>query len=375
MFSLNLYLLQMKNTFTYQKEEKFSTRYIQPKSLFKFLQENLSDYISEIGKSGSGLPIYMGRFGDGTKKIIAWSQMHGNESTATHAMLDLLKSVPPGHDLWKKIQLDFIFMLNPDGSELWTRQNGENLDINRDFNAEATVEMKLLKKAVAGGTYDFALNLHDQRTIFTTDGIHPATLSFLSPSQDAERNLTENRKKSMAVIAHIFREMQSGLRNRIGRYSDEFYPNSCGDNFMLAGLPNVLFEGGHFEADYKREFTRKFYTMALYAALEGIVQLNGSTEGFSEYFKIPENQETHYDVVYRNVRLNTDFDCVLDVAVQYREVYSGGNEIDYVPYVVEVGKVSRKGWEEIDCSGMSFISASIYPKLDEPVNFSFSTKK
>jgi hypothetical protein len=55
--------------------------------------------------------------------------------------------------------------------------------------------MKLLKSLILNNNYSYLLNLHDQRTIFTTDGKHPATLSFLAPSENADRDITENRKK------------------------------------------------------------------------------------------------------------------------------------------------------------------------------------
>jgi hypothetical protein len=61
-------------------------------------------------------------------------------------------------------------MLNPDGSERWTRLNAADIDLNRDFHNEASKEIKFLKKAAASKKYDYALN-HEQRTIFTTDGI------------------------------------------------------------------------------------------------------------------------------------------------------------------------------------------------------------
>jgi hypothetical protein len=37
---------------------------------------------------------------------------------------------------------------------------------------------------------------------------------------------------------------------------------------------------------------------------------------------------------------------------------------------MEVGDVKkRKGWLEIDCTGKRFVSATKYPKLDAPVEF------
>lgn len=367
----------MKFEDCYKPKPDFPNRYISPQKLFSFLQSSYSDLITEIGRSFYNQPIYCLTIGTGSVKVIAWSQMHGNESNATHAMIDLLYSLENEDDLknnlMSQITLDFIFMLNPDGSDKWTRLNAQELDLNRDFHANQTAELKFLKRKIKAGNYDYALNLHEQRTIFTTDGIHPATLSFLSPSEDADRKITENRKKCMAVIAEVNSELQKLIPNHIGRYSDEFYPTSTGDNFIKAGLPTILFEGGHFQDDYLRRETRKYYTIALYYALSSIAKLKGGTEGWETYFDIPENKETHYDIIYRNVKLNTDHDCILDIAVQYREVHEeGSEEITFVPYVIAVGDVkNKKGWKEIDCTGKKFISETKYPKLDETVKFSF----
>lgn len=359
----------------YQQNPDFPNRYISPEKLFSYLQTNLGDYVHEIGTSYFGKPVYQLTIGKGGINVLAWSQMHGNESNATHAMLDLLVTLDKAPDLKNEllsnIQLDFIFMLNPDGSERWTRLNASDIDLNRDFHNEASKEIKLLKEAVAAKKYDYALNLHEQRTIFTTDGIHPATLSFLAPSENVERTITENRKKCMAVIASVYTKLKELIPEQIGRYSDEFYPASTGDNFIKAGMPTILFEGGHFAEDYTRTGTRKYYTIALYYALKSITVLNSGTDGWEGYLDIPENKETHYDIIYRNVKLNTDHECILDIAVQYREMKEEGrDDISFVPFVMEVGDVKgRKGWQEIDCTGKRFICPTRYPKLDAEVNF------
>lgn len=367
--------LSMKFEALYQQTPDFPNRYISPEKLFYYLQHNLSDNIQEIGTSYLNKPIYQLTVGSGDIHILAWSQMHGNESNATHAMLDLLTTLELAPELknklLSKIQLDFIFMLNPDGSEKWTRLNAADIDLNRDFHNESSKEIKFLKNAAASKKYNYALNLHEQRTIFTTDGIHPATLSFLAPSENIERTVTDNRKKCMAVIAEVYTQLKEMIPGQIGRYSDEFYPASTGDNFIKAGMPTILFEGGHFADDYTRKETRKYYSVALYYALKAITELNSGTEGWETYLEIPENKETHYDIIYRNVKLNTAHECILDIAVQYKEIKEEGkDEISFVPFVMEVGDVKqRKGWKEIDCTGKKFISESKYPKLDAEVNF------
>ena len=365
----------MPTELIYRRNPDFPNRYISPKSLENFLQTNLSDYISQIGTSYLGKPIYMLHLGSGETKVLAWSQMHGNESNATHAMLDLIESFKSQKnleaELFSKITLDFIFMLNPDGSEKWTRRNALDIDMNRDYLKLSSKEFRILKNTAEKGNYDYALNLHEQRTIFTSDGENPATLSFLAPAENAERDVTETRKRAMAVIAKIVESLESLIPKQIARYNDEFYPTSTGDNFTKMGLPTVLYEGGHFPDDYRREGTRKFYTIALYEGLKAIAELKGSTENWEKYFEIPENQESHYDIIYRNVKLNTDFECILDVAVQFKEeLKEGDNEISFVPVVMEVGDCGKKkGWKEIDCTGKFFKSESKFPKLDAPQNF------
>ncbi len=364
----------MTNSFPYSQNADFPNRYISPEKLFSYLQSNYSDYIKEVGKSSLGKPIYMMTLGNGKTKVVAWSQMHGNESTATLAMLDLLsiweKHPELKEKLFELIQLDFIFMLNPDGSEVWTRRNAFDIDINRDYLRMSSIEIKILKSIVLEGNYDYALNLHDQRTIFTTDGKHPATLSFLAPSENVERTITENRKKSMAVIAAIYLQMKQILPNRIAKYTDEFYPTSSGDNFMKAGVTPILFEGGFYENDLKREKTREYYTHALYFALKAISVLKGDTYSYETYFDIPQNKETHFDLIYRNVRLNTEFECILDIAVQYKEILDDNKNLTYQPYVIEVGDLNhKKGWTEIDCTDKKFVSVKKFPKLDAIVDF------
>jgi len=111
------------------------------------------------------------------------------------------------------------------------------------------------------------------------------------------------------------------------------------------------------------------YTKALFYALQAIGNLKGNVSGYESYFEIPENKESHYDIIYRNVRLNTDFECVLDIAVQYKEIKTkASEEIEFIPYVAEVGDIGKKkGWKEIDCTGKKFVCDKKYPKIDAPL--------
>lgn len=365
----------MSSEFKYLQNPNFPNRYISPEKLFFYLEHNLRDSISQVGSSTLGKPIYKVTFGSGPIKVLAWSQMHGNESNSTHAML-IFMNLSFLKNLYLKscsVKFNWILFLCSIRmeSEKWTRRNAMDIDMNRDFNQLASKELKILRTIAEKGDYHYGLNLHEQRTLFSTDGIHPATLSFLAPAESEDRQVTETRKKEMAVIARIANAMRAFIPNQLARYNDEFYPNSTGDNFTKMGLPTILYEGGHFPEDYRRMGTRKYYTIALYEGLKAISELNGTTTDWEDYFLLPENKEDHFDIIYRNVSLNTNFPCVVDIAIQYKEqIIEGYDEITFLPMVVEVGDCGKKkGWKEVDCTGKKFVSESLYPKLDEQQNF------
>jgi hypothetical protein len=53
-------------------------------------------------------------------------------------------------------------------------------------------------------------------------------------------------------------------------------------------------------------------------------------------------------ILSRNVKLNTEHECILDIAVQYREIKEDGkDEISFIPFVMEAGDVEEEkdGWK------------------------------
>ena len=86
--------------------------------------------VRKVEASVEGRAIYMVSTGEGKQSVLLWSQMHGNESTATMALLDIFKFFS-GNDelndlrklLNENLTLHFIPMLNPDGAEKFQRRN------------------------------------------------------------------------------------------------------------------------------------------------------------------------------------------------------------------------------------------------------------
>ena len=82
------------------------------------LNNNALIEINEIGKSVKNKPISIIKIGSGSIKIFFWSQMHGNETTTTKAIIDFLNLLIINNDkdlvktLLNRCTLYIIPMLN-----------------------------------------------------------------------------------------------------------------------------------------------------------------------------------------------------------------------------------------------------------------------
>lgn len=292
------------------KENELYGKWIHYKHIAPILERySKTLQVEEIGSSENNVPIHSIKLGTGKRKILIWTQMHGNESTGTKALFDFLNTlILSSEALFKDITTNCTVlclpMLNPDGSLRYTRVNANNIDLNRDAVNRVAKESKLLRKVLEDFNPDFCFNLHDQRTIFGVEGTkNPATISFLAPSEEESRALTKGRTETMNIIVSMNSLLQKIIPNHIGRYTDEFYPTATGDNFQRLGYNTILIEAGHYQNDYDREETRKFNYFAL---LQGIYHI-AIAKDFSEYeayFSIPNNEESFYDVIEKDKKLS-----------------------------------------------------------------------
>ena len=305
-----------------------------------------------LGNSEAGLPIHGLQVGSGSKRILIWSQMHGNESTTTKALFDAFNyfDLEDYKLLLSTCTLCIIPILNPDGAAAYTRLNANQIDLNRDANDLSQSESKILRQTYQNFKPDFCFNMHGQRTIFSAGKTNnSAVLSFLSPSENTERSLTPTRQQAMEVIQFMNQELQEFLPNQIGRYDDGFNSNCVGDYFQSQGTPTVLFESGHFPKDYPREETRKYTALALMLALDYISTNEVSGERYKPYFEIPENEKLFYDIIIRNALLDPQKPNVItDIGIQYTEVLEL-DKISFKPKVAIVGDLKENhGHLEID---------------------------
>ncbi len=369
--------MNLEQLFSQYKEESIRGRYITLDSIEPLLQKlNTNNQLSIIGKSVLGKSIYSYEIGEGKTRIFLWSQMHGNESTTTKALFDFLNVLHSGSELVQKLLNTFTFcsipMLNPDGATLYTRENANKIDLNRDSQDLTQPESKLLRETFETFKPDYCFNLHDQRTIFgVSDTGKPATLSFLAPSYNEEREINESRLKAINLIASINEELQEYLPNQIGRFDDSFNINCIGDTFQYLGVPTLLFEAGHFANDYEREETRKYVFMALISSFTSLCENVIVSNGINKYLNIPQNKVVFYDFMYKNIKINYDgIEIITNFASQYKEELIE-NRVCFNAYVSQIGDLENYfGHFEYDAKGALYKDDfDNIPKLNQKADF------
>ena len=175
-----------------------------------------------MGRSVQGRSIHLVTLGSGPRRILLWSQMHGDEPSATPALLDLADTLlasdePEPRAILEGLTLLMVPMLNPDGAERYARRNAQAIDINRDALHLATPEGRLLKAVRDRFQPELGFNLHDQnrRTTVGDTGVL-ATISLLAVSGDREGTLTPGRARAKRVCSAIARTLEPFVPGGIG---------------------------------------------------------------------------------------------------------------------------------------------------------------
>ncbi|MDH3321815.1 MAG: M14 family zinc carboxypeptidase [Flavobacteriaceae bacterium] len=335
----------LEDWFASEHEYALKGRHIVSNDILPLLKKlPIAFKVNKIGASFLKNDIYKVSIGKGSQRILIWTQMHGNESTGTKALFDLFNFFSREHKLsvvadkiLRNCTIVCIPILNPDGALAYTRVNAQNIDLNRDVIDKKAVESRILQDLLKEVDPHFCFNMHDQRTIFSVGKANnPATLSFLAPSTDVERTLTEGRKQTMAVIMSMHNLLEKCIPNQIGRYTDEFYPTATGDNFQKMGHNTILIESGHFKGDYSREETRKF---TFYALLQGIDYISDVPKSilYKDYFDIPNNEKFYLDIILKNVDYKGKS---TDVGFLFEERLEGG-QLYFIPKIEKEGDLSN----------------------------------
>ncbi len=355
------------------KENSIQSKRLKSENIFPLIEKlktnNLFE-VKQLGKSLLGKDIFMIKIGSGSTKVLAWSQMHGDESTATMALFDIfnfLKSNDNFNELRKflleNLTIYFIPMLNPDGAEKFTRRNAGMVDLNRDAARLQFPESKILKKIRDEVEPQFGFNLHDQSTYYTAgNNFKSATISFLAPAFNYEKEINEVRANTMKLIVDLNEELSKIIPGHIGRYNDDFEPRAFGDNLVKWGTSSVLIESGGWKNDSEKQFIRKLNFIALLVGFESIAKGKYQTNNVENYLLIPENERLLYDVILRNLKVEIhDQEFLMDIAINRNERTDDNGNAYYSSSIAELGDLSIfYGYEEYDFSNMKLEPGKVY---------------
>ena len=260
--------------------------------------------VEEIGRSVHGREIRAITWGRGPTTVLMWSQMHGDESTATMALADLLGWLaaddpdPRRERIAEGVTVTFVPMLNPDGAELFQRQNALGIDVNRDARRLSTPEGRALKAIHSRLQPDFGFNLHDQnaRTAAGPEG-RQAAIALLAPAFDEARSYNDVRSRARLVAATIVEQLEREIPGRVAKYDDTFNPRAFGDLIQQWETSTVLVESGALPDDPDKQRLRRVNVGILLTALDAIATGRYRDADPDLYEDLPYNASITRDVL------------------------------------------------------------------------------
>lgn len=326
--------------------------------------------VDTAGRSVENRPLWRVAWGNGPTEVLLWSQMHGDEPTATAALFDLFSWLEGSGDgldtirqtIRQELHLTFLPMLNPDGAEVYERRNALGIDLNRDALRLTSPEARLLKGERDRLQAAWGFNLHDQNTYYSAG--FPAekgcVASILAPAYDWDKSVNGQREDAMQLIALLNDIWQDEVPGQIGRYNDDFEPRAFGDNLQKWGTRTILIESGGYAGDPEKQEIRRLNLLGLIAGLYGIA--TGGYEAYSQadYLAIPENQSggMHDLKVVGGTLVRPDGQYKLDIGYRNTErslppdfrTYSVRSSIS------DLGDLHTFGaYETVDASGLTMI--------------------
>lgn len=270
------------------------------------LAEDAGFSVEEIGRSAEGRPLRHVAWGDGDTRVLLWSQMHGDESTATMALADLFRFLGayPDHPavarLRAGVSLHFFPLVNPDGAARFQRRNAQGIDVNRDARALATPEGRALKALRDRLEPQFGFNLHDQRPGYRAgDSDRGVAIALLAPAFDEARSVNAVRGRAMQVAAAMRIALEPHIAGHMARWDDTFNPRAFGDLMAAWGTSTVLVESGGIEGDPEKQQVRRLNFIGLVAALDAIATGSYAQAPRALYEALPENGRVMPDLLVR----------------------------------------------------------------------------
>jgi len=325
--------------------------------------------MEKVGESVEGRALNLVQTGSGSFPVLLWSQMHGDESTATAALFDIFEFLrrhrqdPTVRDILSSLTLYFLPMLNPDGAERFQRRNAQSIDINRDALRLQTPEGRALKAVRDRLQPRIGFNLHNQawRTSVGRPP-KPASISLLSVAFDEARSGSDGRTLTKKVCAVIRDALEPFASGQIGRYDDEFEVRAFGDNLTLWGTPVVLIETGPWPSIEPDPALVKLNFVAIVSALDALATGAVHRAKPERYESLPVNESGELYVIVKNGTVISGAgvppytaDIGIAATRRIRDV-DGKRDMQLVTTIDDMGDLRTLGaLRTIDATGMTIV--------------------
>ncbi|WP_111668823.1 M14 family zinc carboxypeptidase [Algoriphagus litoralis] len=369
---------QLESAYEAFKEPAITHRRFKHADIQPLIQKHsVAFQIEKLGESVAGKSISSMNWGDGKTKVMLWSQMHGNESTATMALFDLfnfLEGKDDGYEalrelLKNQLSLKFIPMLNPDGADAFKRRNNLDIDLNRDAISQISPEAVILKKARDDFEPEFGFNLHDQQIYYNVVNTpKQATISLLAPAYNYKTEINDVRGRAMQTIAGMNELLQELIPGQVGKYDDAFEPRAFGDNIQKWGTSTILIESGGYLGDPEKQEIRKINFMIILNALHQIATQGYEQYTTDQYFAIPDNGFQLMDLIINEMQVKVDGTWYpVDLAIRRRETENAEGYF-MSGSVEDLGDMQVFfGFETLDATGLHYIEGKVYPESFESI--------
>ena len=339
--------------------------------------------VQEVGRSYANREIYQIEWGRGPLKVFLWSQMHGDEPTATSALIEMFAFLQKnrGQDRVRKIEdtitIRAVPMLNPDGAEMFQRRNAQGVDLNRDALDLKSPEARLLKQLRDDWNPAIGFNLHNENALTTVGHtFNQATISLLTVFGDAAKTTNYGQERNRRVTSAIIEALQKFIPGHIARYGAEWTPTAFGDTFSAWGTPTILIETGGLHGKDEM-FLVKVNFVAFMAALQSLATGSEKTQEITAYLSLTENGAGGlYNFIFRHANIVSrsaeGAASLADIAVnteRRRASFSAANVIRVI------GELSHlHGLEEYNVGGYNVIQRFDGVKVGELAEFLFYRK-
>ena len=327
--------------------------------------------MEKIGESVEGRSINHIKTGTGNLRVLLWSQMHGDESTATAALFDVFEYLhrhredPLARRVLSRLTLHIVPMLNPDGAERFQRRNAQSIDVNRDALRLQTPEGRALKALRDRYNPAVGFNLHNQNWRTSVgDPPKPASISLLSVAYDEPRTENAGRKLTKKLCAVIRDTLEPFASGQIGRYDDEFEVRAFGDNITLWGTPVVLIETGPWPSEQPDPALVRLNFVAILSALDSLATGDVERADPRRYESLPVNESRLLYVLVKNAMVingagvppfTSDIGIVATRRVRSND---GRRELQMSLGIDDMGDLRTSGaLRTIDATGMTVIPA------------------